>query len=70
MSRIAARIYVPLRRPEWEALRDLADREYRDPREQAGYLLRQALTDLANKNEDTGLTLASYPVSSQTQSGA
>lgn len=37
------RITVPLSREELNALRDAADREYRHPRDQARYLVRQAL---------------------------
>lgn len=37
------RIVVPLSREELNALRDAADREYRHPRDQARYLVRQAL---------------------------
>jgi len=42
------RITVPLSREELNALRDAADREYRHPRDQARYLVRQAL-GLADK---------------------
>jgi hypothetical protein len=47
------RITVPLSREELNALRDAADREYRHPRDQARYLVRQAL-GLADKPPDAG----------------
>lgn len=44
------RISVPLSKDEWEALRDNAIKEYRDPRDHARYLLRQVL--LGDKVEE------------------
>lgn len=38
-----SRITVPLSREELNALREAADRDYRHPRDQARYLVRQAL---------------------------
>ena len=51
------RIVVPLSREELNALRDAADREYRHPRDQARYLVRQALglTDSEGKYNGAGV---------------
>lgn len=38
-----SRITVPLSREELNALREAADRDFRHPRDQARYLVRQAL---------------------------
>lgn len=50
------RITVPLSQDEFEALRNLAFRDYRHPREQARFLLRHILLgeqqDVKNKNGD------------------
>ena len=54
------RITVPLGKEEFNALREISDREYRHPRDQARHLLRCALglvTD-PNKHESAGATLA------------
>ena len=61
------KIYVPLGRDEWVALRDMAEGEYRNPRDQARVLLRQAL-GLSQKSEETGQVSQAKPVSSSTQS--
>lgn len=45
------RITVPLGEQEFQALKACAEREYRQPREQARYLLRQAL----GVNEQSGV---------------
>lgn len=37
------RITVPLGRDEWQRLTTAADQEYRHPRDQARFILRQAL---------------------------
>jgi len=57
------KIYVPLGRDEWVALRGLAEQEYRNPRDQARALIRQAL-GLATNSEETGLVSQAKPVSS------
>jgi len=45
------RITVPLGKDEFHALREMSDRDYRQPREQARYLLRCAL-GLGSSQED------------------
>ena len=60
------RITVPLSRDEFEALRDNAVRDYRNPRDQARFILRKALglecgevkLTSAGKNSSVGLVLA------------
>jgi hypothetical protein len=37
------KIYIRLREKDFSLLRDLAEREYRDPRQQAALLVREAL---------------------------
>jgi len=63
------KIYVPLGRDEWMALRDMAEGEYRNPRDQARALLRQAL-GLAHKSEETGQVSQAKPVSSSNRTPA
>lgn len=50
---------VPLTEREWNKLRTIAQSEYRNPKQQAAYLLRCALglTD-PNEHESAGSTLA------------
>lgn len=47
------RITVPLGRDEWQRLTTAADQEYRHPRDQARFILRQAL-GLAEKLPNAG----------------
>ncbi|MCL4833498.1 MAG: hypothetical protein KJZ86_13730 [Caldilineaceae bacterium] len=50
---------VPLTEREWHTLRTIAQDEYRNPKQQAAYLLRLALgLDNPNKHESAGTTLA------------
>ena len=50
-------IYVPLSEPVRQALNELAEREYRDPRDQAAKLLSEALRASApTDHPDSDLT--------------
>lgn len=55
-----ARIQVQLDRDEWNLLRELAQRECRDPRQQARFMLKQVLE---GTSKETGLQLGGEPVS-------
>ena len=57
------RIIVPLGKDEFQALRELSAREYRHPRDQARYLLRQAL---GLTDGETGPTSPTHNASSAT----
>ncbi len=50
-------IYVPLSEPIRRALNDLAEREYRDPRDQATMMLADALRKAGALREDRSATL-------------
>jgi hypothetical protein len=54
-------ISVPLSQDEYLVLERIANDECRRPRDQLRFIVRSFLTQ---KSEDTGLTLASNPVSS------
>ena len=49
-------IYVPLSEPVRRALNDLAEREYRDPRDQAAKMLSEALRSTGALPTDGRLT--------------
>ena len=55
------RITLVLGRDEWERLRQVAERDYRHPRDQARAILRRVLIDDQEKHNDAGRTLASEP---------
>jgi len=50
-------IYVPLSEPSRRALNDLAEREYRDPRDQATMMLADALRKAGALPEDRSAAL-------------
>lgn len=63
-----ARINVPLSNEEWKMLKSVADKECREPRQQARYMLKQLLSQ---KSEETGHGANQVPVSStQSANGA
>ena len=50
---------VPLTETEWRVLTTIAQNEYRNPKQQAAYLLRSALgLDSPNKHESADKTVA------------
>lgn len=56
------KLQVWLSTSEWEALRSVAQRQYRHPREQARYIIRHALLGDADKSAtDTTGTLTATP---------
>lgn len=58
------RITVPLSKDEFQALQKSAQQDYRDPREQARYLLRSILLidQFANANDDVKIRQDSHAV--------
>ena len=50
-------VYVPLTMEEYAALRELADAECRDPKEQARYLIRVGLGLTGRKSAETQYTI-------------
>ncbi len=51
------RLSIVLPREEHQALCDLALREWREPREQAGYLITESLKRICTKEADSSSTL-------------
>jgi hypothetical protein len=55
------KIYVPLSRDEFMALRESAQHELRDPRDQARYMLRSMLLQTNNQADSKSTTQTTLP---------